>query len=279
MNKSVIAILSLVACGFSQTFISGEIKGAFPRDNYIVTGDLSVKFGDTLIFEAGSELRFKPNTGLTIRGVFIAEGKVDNTIIFTSAQEQELKSAESTALATHWWKGIDLSAPKVMSRLAYCLFCFCDTALVLKNTFQKIDLDHVVFHKNKSANLVWVGKTVETSDDVEYIYRMDVADKIQKKGNFPINLASDIAYGIKTRWKTLIKPTCAAVSIAGGAMWIFGYVKSKDYNGQYLSVHESNKQTEIDQLKNKRDGMAELANTGIAMCMMGTGAFVITFLF
>jgi hypothetical protein len=278
MIKCFSILFSLAFCGFSQTFISGEIKGAFPRDNYIITGNLSVKFGDTLIFEAGSELRFKPNTGLIIRGVFMAAGKVDNSIIFTSAQE-DVQSVESNSNTANWWKGINLSAPKVMSSLAYCLFCFCDTAIAIKNTFQKITLDHVVFHKNKSANLVWAGKTIETNDDVQYIYRVDLKDNVQKKDIFPIQIAEDIAYGLKSHWKTLAKPTFAAVSLAGGAMWIFGYMKNKDFDDQYLAVNGQGNQQKMNQLKNKRDQMANLGYAGSAICMIGAGAFLITILF
>jgi hypothetical protein len=269
-------ILACVFYCFPQTFISGEIKGAFPRDNYIVSGNLSVKFGDTLVFEAGSELRFKPNTGLTIRGVFIANGKIDNPIILTSAQEQDVKLSNSNPQKMFWWKGVDLSASKVMSRLSYCLFCFSDTALAIKNSFQKIDLDHVVFHKSKSANLVWAGKTVEINDDVQYIYRMDFKVNPPKKESFPVKVASDFAYGFKSRWKIIIKPTCAVVALSGAGIWAFGYTKAEDYNKKYML--ETNKEGAKD-MRMKRDRMVDLVNTGIAMSMIGTGAFFITFLF
>jgi hypothetical protein len=270
-----------VVCGFSQTFISGEIKGAYPRDNYIITSDLSVKFGDTLIFEAGSELRFKPNTGLTIRGVFIAEGKVDNTIVFTSALEQDVKSSGTTSQSMHLWKGVNLSASKVMSKLAYCLFCFCDTGLIIKNTFQKINLDHVAFHKNKSANIVWAGKPIQKNEDVQYIYRMDKTDNTSKHEFFPVKVASDFAYELKSHWKAVSRSTFSVFSLAGGGMWVVGYLKSKDYQNQYNEIHEKDENTQeaFDRLKSKRDQMAGMGNTGIAMCMVGTGAFLITFLF
>jgi len=276
MNKCSAVLLVCVFSGFSQTFLSGEIKGAFPRDNYIISSDLSVKFGDTLSFEAGSELRFKPNTGLMIRGVLLVLGKIDNPIILTSSQEQAVRSPVKNTDSICTWKGVDFSTSKVMSRLSYCLFCFCDSALVIKNTSQKINIDHVVFHKNKFTNLVWVGKTIETEDDVEYVYQLDSNDNSRKNPTFPLNIATALAQSFKGRWKIASKLTFSAVSFAGAGMWIFGYLKAEEYNRQYIEQRDMDN---AQKMREKRDGMVNVANAGVAMCMVGTGAFFITFLF
>jgi hypothetical protein len=276
MNKCSAVLLVCAFSGFSQTFLSGEIKGAFPRDNYIISSDLSVKFGDTLSFEAGSELRFKPNTGLTIRGVLLALGKVDNPIILTSSQEQAARSPVKNTDSIRTWKGIDFSASKVMSHLSYCLFCFCDSALVIKNTFQKIDIDHVVFHKNKCTNLVWAGKTLETIDDVEYIYRLDSNDNAPKNDLFPFKAASAIAQSLKGRWKIVSRSTFSIVSLTGAGMWIIGYLKAEDYHRQYQLQKDT---YNAQRMREERDNMVNVMNAGVALCMIGTGAFGITFLF
>jgi hypothetical protein len=276
MNKCNAILLACVFSSYSQTFLSGEIKGAFPRDNYIISSDLSVKFGDTLSFEAGSELRFKPNTGLTIRGVFLARGKIDNPIILTSSQEQAPRSLVKNIDSIRTWRGIDFSASKVISRLSYCLFCFCDSALVIKNTSQKINIDHVVFHKNKFTNLVWAGKTIETEDDVEYVYQMDTNDNSRKNPTFPFNVATALAHSFKGKWKIASRLTFTAVSLAGAGVWVYGYLKAEDYNRQYLLQRDKD---EAQNMREKRDGMVNVVNTGVAMCMIGTGAFFVTFLF
>jgi hypothetical protein len=276
MNKWAYFIFSVTFSVFSQTFLSGEIKGAFPRDNYIISSDLSVKFGDTLLFEAGSELRFKPNTGLMIRGVLIASGTAQNPIIMTSAQEQSAKSSGADSQAINVWKGIDFSASKVMSQLAYCLICFCDTALVIKNSFQKVDFDHVVFHKNKSINIIWAGKVIETSDDVQYLHKVDAPDNIQPKASIPKKVAGDIAYGLQSRWKPISRLAFSAISLGGTGIWIYGAMKAADYNREYVRQTTS---TEAQAWRERRDSKVRLMNNGIALCMMGTGAFFVTFLF
>jgi hypothetical protein len=279
MNKWVFLIFGIALSAFSQTFLSGEIKGAFPRDNYIVSSDLSVKFGDTLFIAAGSELRFKPNTGLMVRGVFIASGTPQDPIIMTSAQEQSAKTSGVDSQAINVWKGIDFSASKVMSQLSYCLICFCDTALVIKNSFQKVDFDHVVFHKNKSVNILWAGKPVETEDDVQYLHKVDASDNIQPKPSMPKKVAGDIAYGLQSQWKPISRSVFSLLSITGTGIALYGYFKAKEHDRQYDRMIKNPEPEDVRKMAEQRDKMVGLRDTGFAFSMVGAGLFFVTFFF
>jgi hypothetical protein len=274
--KFVAVILFFTVSCFPQIFLSGEIKGAYPRNNYIITGNLSVKFGDTLIFEPGSELRFEPNTGLEIRGVFIAKGTIDNSIIFTSTKDQVVISKESDNKDAFFWKGIETNVPTVIIRLSYCLFCYCESAISIKKTLQEIELYHVVFHQNKSSNLMIAGKSFETMDDIEYIYHFNSKEIKPSKNIAPIKMAIDVGQGLKTRWKILLRTTSLATLVSGTGLIVYNYNQANKYQEQYRNA------TDIDVMKDKqekRDYSVSLVNTGIAVVMSSVGAFIITFIF
>ena len=82
-NFSSFILFAFLPC-FCQTDLKGELKGTYPKDKYVISGNLIVPTGDTLIFEAGSELTFLPMTGIQVKGAFFAEGTRENAIVFSS---------------------------------------------------------------------------------------------------------------------------------------------------------------------------------------------------
>jgi len=73
----------------TQTIIlGGDISGTWTAEGspYIVTGDIEVQTGDSLIIEPGVEVRFNENTGVIVNGSLNAEGTVSDSILFTSSQ-------------------------------------------------------------------------------------------------------------------------------------------------------------------------------------------------
>jgi len=117
---------------------------------------------------------------------------------------------------------------------------------------------------------------IETEDDVEYIYQLDSNDSSRKNSSFPLNIATAFAQSFKGKWKIASRLTVTAVSVAGAGVWVYGYLKAEDYNRQYLLQRDKD---EAQKMREKRDHMVSVVNAGVAMCMVGTGVFFITFLF
>ena len=121
-------------------------------------------------------------------------------------------------------------------------------------------------------------------DDVQYVYRMDIKDNIPPKDISRVKVGLGIEKRHKSPWKILGRTTFSIVSLAGAGMWIYGYKKSEEYHKQYMDHYVPFSQLEDDQpevirLREKRDQMVDFGNAGIAMLMIGTGAFIVTFLF
>ena len=86
LNRIAIALLVTVISGlhgsFAQTEISGPQSGTLNAGTYIVTGDITVQNGSTLIIGPGAEFKHRYGTKWDIHGEFKAEGTADQKIRF-----------------------------------------------------------------------------------------------------------------------------------------------------------------------------------------------------
>ncbi len=276
-------LLTLFFSVFPQTFLSGELKGTYAKDSYIITGTISVKAGDTLRFQAGSELRFQPNTGLDIRGVFIAAGTVDSAIALTAANEQEVASRAGRDWASYRWKGIVVTDITATLKLSYCLICFSESAMAIPVIMREIVFNHVVFHRNGPDNFKRGDIVIPTEDNIEYVYQSSTVNltasaAIQPDQTTPgktANVHGKIT-GWSAKWIMPVRISFAAATLLGGGLWIGGYSKANKYEKQYQKELNTNS---IETWRNKRDNMAEIANFGIGLCFTGIGIVAVTFVF
>lgn len=82
MYLTQLFVLLLITFTFSQTEISGPQSGTLGPGSYIVTGNISVQEGNTLIIEPGTEFKHKNGTKWDIYGELKAEGTADQKIKF-----------------------------------------------------------------------------------------------------------------------------------------------------------------------------------------------------
>jgi hypothetical protein len=90
------AILSLTVAN-GQTNVSGRIfaNTTWTKANspYIVTGDIALYPGDTLIVEPCVTVKVNDNYKIIIRGVLLAKGTINDTIRFISSSGTLSKAA------------------------------------------------------------------------------------------------------------------------------------------------------------------------------------------
>jgi len=81
-----IALIFLVFTGngFGQITISGGLSGILADTLYLVVGDIYVTAGDSLIIPAGAEFGFASGSEFQIRGVLLAQGTEEDSILFTA---------------------------------------------------------------------------------------------------------------------------------------------------------------------------------------------------
>lgn len=108
-----------IIIGNAYTEIEGNISGrlAFNDGPFLVTNDISVQVSDSLLIDAGVYIYFETGKRLTVEGVIIAGGVLQNPITFRTYNEGS-------------WSGISIiNSPKV------CEFSYC----VIQQVYQQRD--------------------------------------------------------------------------------------------------------------------------------------------
>ena len=92
------------------TYISGQLSGVLSSGNYIVTGNISIQNGDSLIIEPGTNFYFNGDYGFDVYGYLCAEGTQEDSIKFMPY------------CGVSYWRGIDFEdSSDDSSKLVYCL--------------------------------------------------------------------------------------------------------------------------------------------------------------
>ncbi len=91
--KSVFLLLALLApqwsgceTDFGDPLVSGRRTLTLEDSPYLVRQDVLVDSGAELEIEAGVEVRFKPEVGMTVRGVLKAQGTPSKKVTFSPAE-------------------------------------------------------------------------------------------------------------------------------------------------------------------------------------------------
>ncbi len=82
-------LLLLICAGVlsAQTEISGSLEGVLEEDTYLATGDIEVTTFNDLEIEPGTIIYFNQDIEFTIRGTLIAEGAVNDSILFLNTED------------------------------------------------------------------------------------------------------------------------------------------------------------------------------------------------
>ena len=234
MRAAVLIIFFYFIHGFSETMLHGELKGILRKDKYVITGTIIIKPGDTLVVDAGSELRFQPMSGIQIKGVFIADGTKENAILCASLRNSLITAEDSSP---YNWSGLRVMDTAAALRLSYVLLCDAGTAIDLQCRAREISFDHVVFHKNGFLNLICQGKPLGLPDDVEYAYRGTGREMILGEDSAAPVLSGvqgvSLPKSAKIRWYVPLRVSLSCVALAGAGFWLGGGLQAQQFDRQY----------------------------------------------
>jgi hypothetical protein len=269
---------------FSQVYLKGELKGIFPCNNYVVTEDIIVKKGDTLVFNAGSELIFFPKTKIQVYGFFGANGRRDKGITFSSLHRNNFTAKAGSEKITQpdYWNGIVVFDSSATIHISYSLFCDANNPINIGYSAHEIILNRVVFYKNMLESIVKQGISVPMNECIEYVY--NGSDKSQlamtvKEDSTSVFYGHDIDLTIDNKNllnKKTIRWSLAVLAVGGSAGWLGGFIKAEEYDSKYYDQTSVNGAVNMRQ---KRDKMNTARNLGMALCGIASGCFSLTFLF
>lgn len=148
MQKALLLFISLVSLSFNtyaanvSGIISANTTWTKANSPYVVTGNLVVDTGATLIIEPGVKVLFDAGYFFQVRGVIMAEGNSTDSIVFTS---------NNTNPKREDWSGIEVLHKSLTDTMVfdYCKFEYADKAIYMRSNPAKIT--NCLFDDNGTA--------------------------------------------------------------------------------------------------------------------------------
>jgi len=112
ISKIICCSLFISTCLYAQIHISGPLSGILVDTVYLVSDDIRVAFGDSLIIWPGATLLFMDTTRFSISGTVYAVGTQEDTISFDSWNNASA------------WYGLDITNTDTtrINKFSYCSF-------------------------------------------------------------------------------------------------------------------------------------------------------------
>jgi hypothetical protein len=277
----VFVLAALLLCAYGKDIImSGEQDGVFEKAEYLVTKDILVKRGAIITFAAGSIIRFKPYTGMTIEGRLVCNGTPSDPVVFTSDNDRGASVLRPTQPAPFDWNGIDASL-------------FCDTlsltfAQVSYSTFGinvgpascVVKLKAIAFVKNGRADFAMAGKPVTIQDNAAFSFE----SASRPSGDTDLNsvLLAGAAFSPHEAekpfpWKLAARIGLGTAACAGLGLGLYGHFQADHY--YKLSQDPSASYPLPDTYWKKMKDAQALRNAGYIIAAVCAAGFTMTFVF
>ena len=123
LTNTVTLSNATLSLGTPVSISGGSVSGSWTSNNtYIITGNITIPFGQTLTIQPGTTIRFDGNYSVTANGSLIANGNEWNPIRFTS---------NFISPGPGNWREIDVNGNG--SVFNYCIFEYCTFGLNISN--------------------------------------------------------------------------------------------------------------------------------------------------
>jgi hypothetical protein len=122
---------------------------------YLVTADITVPPGMSVVIESGTRLLFKNFSGLQVYGTLLARGTAERPIIFTSENDRARGSSSATEPAPYDWNGITVTENAVGTSFEYCQVSY--SLYGINDLAADIALRKCMFFQNGKSDFVYKG--------------------------------------------------------------------------------------------------------------------------
>lgn len=136
-----LALLFLLTASLqAQVYVSGTVEGTLEDTTYIVTGNLTVEWGDTLVIEPGAEFLFDGFYAFFINGRVQAEGTEEDSIFFGPNDGVDM------------WNNISFpGSASDTSRFEYCYITGAGAGGMYVQGAALLVVEHCVFENNNGS--------------------------------------------------------------------------------------------------------------------------------
>ena len=169
------SILSTFLCSFALTPLSGNIGGrTLDKVNspYIVTEDIFIPSGETVIIKGGVAVLFKSFTGLTVFGSLFVEGSSEEPVCCSSVNDANFNDSSASLPKAFDWNGIVIEngAGEVKMRnfkLFYSVYG-------IKSKKRDIVLVNAEFRDNGQFNFTINDEIMMVEENISYSYNAGI---------------------------------------------------------------------------------------------------------
>jgi len=137
--------------------ISGRLPSVLQGEGrrYVVTSDIMVPPGETVIISKGAVLLFRNFTGIQVLGTLLAKGTRDSPVIFTSEYDSTAVTSPQKTAAPYDWNGITVTESGIGSIFRNCAIRYSLFGINALTEF--ITVDSCTFTQNGKSDLKIMG--------------------------------------------------------------------------------------------------------------------------
>jgi len=284
MTNYIFLLLGVLILPFSaigkDIVLSGEQDGIFEKAEYLVTKDIIVKSGSTIVFSAGSIIRFKPYTGITVEGSIKCNGTFFDPVVFTSDNDRNASTVLANQPAPFDWNGI--SAMQTADTISFIntKIAFSTFGMSVASPFSRLTLDTMMFVKNGRQDFSIAGKEISINDNSAFSYvskprpAKDTNPVIESSVKQPPQGSPSPAKPFPWKWSIRIGSGVGAVACIGWGLY------ENSQSNHYFSLSQDPNQglKANDYLQNSQDA-DQRRTVGYVCAAMCAALCTVTFFF
>jgi hypothetical protein len=272
-----IGCILLPFTAFGQRYITGELSGIYPADEYVITGNIHVLPRTSLRFEPGSTLRFENFTGITVHGELICKGTILRPIRFTSSRDMPNSRIMPEAFD---WNGITVTAEAINVCLEYCTISYSTTGLEIALNATPVLLKEVTFHHSGSSSLIRERELINADDNVPVSFQWSrlPLETLQRRDSTiasPAKNSRAIPAQPPLNWKKPVMYSTGGLTIAAGLFAGAAYGLAWKYGSEYEDADTER----TTSLARKRDDWLTASAIGLAVASISAVGFTLTYIF
>jgi len=280
----LIVVLIGVSGVYPQIKLTGDQWGTYAAGLYVVTGDIIVPEGRTMIVEPSTVIRFNRYCGLIVRGTLVCKSDLQRGIHFTSTATAPDTIDEWDGAKAPQWNGVEVkqgaSAEFENVRILNSVF-----GMKVAAQSQRVELKDVMFFNNEQDFSIDDSTVyVEAGRPFNYVSVLK-AEEPALKAPEKIIASPDTMVPVEKKrppkptkvrepWKTPVRLTLGGIAIAGVAAGVVCHLKAEQYREQYPTAGE-----DATEIRNKGNNLYMLRNVYIGGGAAGAAGLTITFFF
>lgn len=244
---------------------------------YLVVSDIEVPLGKIVKIQPGAVFLFKNFTGFHVEGRLIAEGTVDNPIVFTSEYDRKYNPASTLYPNPYDWNGIYIHANAIGTSMRHTQVLY--SVYGVRSDTKFLQVKSGLFRNNGKTNLVVEDQEHIMTND-PYTYELSIKDATVD--GVPVRILADP----NAPRRNLLRYSGVAGFLAGagvGALNTMQLLESQNELHELSNTGVKNMslhtQTDWADAKERRDEDRIWAALGYGIGLAGVAGFTLSFTF